>query len=467
MSTRESAGGRLDRLPMTKRHYGVFSLLAGGGFFDGFDIYIAGSVLASMVATHFSTVGKNASFVSATFLGLLLGTLVVAAIADKVGRRFSARYALLLYGVATILCAVMPSFSGLLVMRFFAGLGLGGVIVTSYGLWVEFVPKRSRGFWAGAMSFVINLSQPISALLALILVPHYGWRSLFWVAGVPAVIMWVLQALYLPESPRWLESKGKQNEANKVIGQFEKYVTNKGASVQGTEDQPKSAAPVAALKQVNQSSLWGPGVRKATILAIIISVLTIVTWYTFTAWIPTFFVKSGLSEVKTFTFTFVIMLGAIPGNALAAILSDRLGRKNTLIVLSILLGVISLLYGYSRSPGLIMTFGFLFVMGGNILIAMTIASYIPEMFPTNVRMAGSSLANAFGRAATIASPYFIVFLYGKGGQNLVFWSSFVMYVVLAACILFLGRETKKKSLEEIAYEEISEVSHSVSHGIQS
>lgn len=308
----ESTGARLDSLPMTKRHYGIFFLLAGGGFFDGFDIYIAGSVLASMVATHFSTVGKNASFVSATFLGLLLGTLAVAAIADRVGRRFSARYALLLYGVATMLCAVMPSFGGLLVMRFLAGLGLGGVIVTSYGLWVEFVPKRNRGFWAGAMSFIINMSQPISALLALVLVPYYGWRSLFWVAGVPAVIMWALQALYLPESPRWLETRGKWDEAKKVMAQFEKYVPNSGIFSAGSVQSQESVVPVSKLKKVNQSSLWEPGVRKATILAIIISVLTIVTWYTFTSWIPTFFVKNGLSEVKTFTFTFVIMLGAIP-----------------------------------------------------------------------------------------------------------------------------------------------------------
>jgi putative MFS transporter len=485
------AGARLDRLPMTKRHYSVMFLLAGGGFFDGFDIYLAGSVLAAMVATHFSTVGQNAQFISATFFGLLLGALGAAVLGDRFGRRFTSRYSLLVYGLATVACAVVPSLQGLLAARFIAGLGLGAVIVTSYGLWVEFVPKRSRGFWTGMMSFIINLSQPAAALAALLLIPHYGWRSLFWIAGIPPLIIWLLQVLYLPESPRWLEIKGRRHEAEAVLRQFERGVEgltplaagDAGAGVDGeaaagaraavdgeTADGPAGAAVAARAARdaatgsegttgaasghpARAVSLWSPGVRKITVLSIIVSVLTLVTWYTFTAWIPTFFVQQGISQVKTFTFSFVIMLGAIPGNALAACLSDRVGRKWTLAIISITLAVLGVLYGYSTTPAAIMTLGFLFVAGGNILIAIILASYIPEMFPTSVRMAGSSLANAFGRAGTIVSPYMIAYLFQQGGQYAVFWTSFAMYLVMAACILWLGLETKKKSLEEIEREE--------------
>jgi putative MFS transporter len=441
------AGARLDRLPMTKRHYSVLFLLASGGFFDGFDIYIAGSVLAAMVATKFSTVGQNAQFISFTFLGLLLGALGAAVLGDRYGRRFTSRYSLLVYGLATVACAVVPSLQSLLIFRFIAGLGLGAVIVTTYGLWVEFVPKKSRGFWTGTMSFIINLSQPAAALAALLLIPHYGWRSLFWVAGIPPLLIWLLQARYLPESPRWLEVKGRHQEAEAVLQQFER-----GAGP--LQPITLQAEPVEST-QTRKVSLWSPGIRKVTLLSIIISVLTLVTWYTFTAWIPTFFVKQGISQVKTFTFSFVIMLGAIPGNALAAWLSDRVGRKWTLAVISVILAVLGVLYGYSTSPGAIMTLGFLFVAGGNILIAIILASYIPEMFPTSVRMAGSSLANAFGRAGTIVSPYLIAFLFQHGGQYAVFWTSFAMYIVMALAILLLGLETKKKSLEEITREEVT------------
>ncbi|MCL6454961.1 MAG: MFS transporter [Alicyclobacillus sp.] len=436
-----SAGNRLDGLRMGRRHASIFGMLAGGGFFDGFDIYLAGSVLAAMLASKFSSIGGNATFISMTFFGLLIGALSAAFLGDRLGRSFTAKYSLLLYGLATVVCALVPSFDALLWLRFIAGIGLGTVIVTSYGLWVEFVPKKSRGFWTSAMSFVINLSQPASALLALLLVPHYGWRILFWISGLGAIVIWFFQFRLLPESPRWLESKGRTAEAERVLAQF-------GASAAPAE-KLAPAAGAAASPTLPAVSLWSPGVRRITVLTIVVSVLSLVTWYTFASWIPTFFVHQGISVVKSFTFSFVIMLGAIPGNALAAWLSDRVGRKKTLMVLSAVLAVLGILYGYSTAPATIMTVGFLFIMGGNILIAVTTASYIPELFPTSVRMAGSSLANAFGRGATIVSPYVIAYLYDNVGPRSVFWFAFVLYIIMGLFILLLGRETKQQSLEEI------------------
>jgi putative MFS transporter len=235
-------------------------------------------------------------------------------------------------------------------------------------------------------------------------------------------------------------------EAERVLNEFERHVP----ALRPVEGLAETVRPVSKVK----ASLWAPGIRKITVLSVLISIFMMTTWYTFTAWIPTFFVQQGLSQVKTFTFSFVIMLGAIPGNALAAWLSDRLGRRYTLTVLSGGLGVLALLYGFSSAPGAIMTFGFLFVMGGNLLIAIVLANYIPEMFPTSIRMAGSSFANAFGRAATIVSPYLIAYLFKHGGQSAVFWSSFAMYILMGASILLLGKETKRKSLEDIEREEI-------------
>ncbi|MCL6454609.1 MAG: MFS transporter [Alicyclobacillus sp.] len=451
------AGDRLDGLKMGRRHASIFGMLAGGGFFDGFDIYLAGSVLAAMLASKFSSIGGNATFISMTFFGLLIGALSAAFLGDRLGRSFTAKYSLLVYGLATVVCAIVSSFQALLWFRFIAGIGLGTVIVTSYGLWVEFVPKKSRGFWTSAMSFVINLSQPVSALLALTLIPHYGWRVLFWISGLGAIVVWLFQFRLLPESPRWLESKGRREEAERVLAQFGGSTTAL-AGAGRVFGQAEAAQREGATGNLGPAiSLWSPGVRRVTILTIVISVLSLVTWYTFASWIPTFFVKQGISVVKSFTFSFVIMLGAIPGNALAAWLSDRVGRKKTLVVLSVVLAILGILYGYSSSPAMIMLIGFLFIMGGNILIAVTTASYIPELFPTSVRMAGSSLANAFGRGATIVSPYIIAYLYANVGPRSVFWFAFILYLIMGLFILLLGHETKQQSLEEIAKSEIAGV----------
>lgn len=442
------AGPRMDRLPMTRHHLKTFLLIAGGSFFDGFDLYIAGGVLAAMAAMGFSSVTGNATFISFTFIGLYFGTLFAGYLGDKYGRKFAMKYTLLVYSVATIACAVSPAFTHLVIFRAIAGFGLGGVIITGYTFWVELSPQKTRGFWFSALSFLVNLSQPLAALLALIVIPQYGWRTMFWIAGLPPLIIWVMQLKMMPESPRWLEEQNRLDEAESTLQEFEKGLNLpplEEASVQVAAETPKADEPV------QKPSLWSPGIRRMTILSIIISLLYLTAWFTFTAWVPTFFIKEGLSQVKTFGVTFFIMCGAIPGNMLAAWVADKFGRKKTIIVDSIILAFLSLLYGYSANLYMMVGFGFTFILGGNVLIAV-IMGYIPELFPTSIRMMGASLANSFGRAGTIASPFMIAYLFNTGGKAAVFISSFIMYIIIALSVGILGRETSNKSLESIEKE---------------
>ena len=128
-----------------------------------------------------------------------------------------------------------------------------------------------------------------------------------------------------------------------------------------------------------------------------------------------------------------MQLGAIPGNLLAGYLADRFGRKWTNVVLYLLLGVIGSRLRHSVSVVELMIVGFLFVMLANIAIALTIASYIPEMFPTSVRLQGSALANAAGRAGTILSPFMVAALLQAFGIAGVFYSSLVIFAVGRYC----------------------------------
>ena len=197
---------------------------------------------------------------------------------------------------------------------------------------------------------------------------------------------------------------------------------------------------------------------KITILAILVSVCFQVPYYSFQAWVPTYLVKAGFPIVGTLAFAFVMQLGAIPGNLLAGYLGDRYGRKWTNVVLYVLLGVIGIVYAYSVNVFELMIVGFLFVMAANIAIALTIASYIPEMFPTSVRLQGSALANAVGRAGTILSPFMVAALFQAFGIAGVFYSSLVIFVLGAIAIAIMGPETRKKSLEQIAAESMGAAS---------
>lgn len=436
----------LDTAPFTRQHYALLGLLGGGGFFDAFDIYLAGPLLADLVITGFSTVVANALFLSSTFFGILIGTLIGGVTGDRFGRKFTSQYNLLLYGVTTITCAFVSTMTELTIIRFFGGLGLGGVIVSCYGMWSEFVPRQTRAFWGSIMSLLVNSSLPAAALLALVVIPYWGWRALFLVAGIPAVAMWILQIAYLPESPRWLETHGRSDEAYRVVQKLVPSLPHQRIRLAHVSSESATQAPAQKV------SLHHSGMLRVTVLASVISVVMLVNWYTFTAWVPTFLVKRGFTMVNTLTYSLVIMSGAIPGNLIAAFLGDRLGRKWTLIGVSVIMGATGVIYGAVVDPIQLVILGFTFVTLGNVLIALTIASYIPEMFPTEVRMRGSSLANAFGRAATILSPYLVAFLFAGYGENGVFVTSLILYALLALIVFLLGTETKLKSLEEIARE---------------
>jgi putative MFS transporter len=155
MSTPVNAGARLDRLPMSSFHRRVFWLIGIGMFFDGYDLYVGATVLASTVQSGFSTLAQNAQFVSLTFFGMTVGALVTGFLGDRYGRRFTYQVNLLIFGLASLAAAFAPNMETLNALRFVMGLGLGAEIVVGYGTLTEFVPPRSRGRWLAFMAFVV------------------------------------------------------------------------------------------------------------------------------------------------------------------------------------------------------------------------------------------------------------------------------------------------------------------------
>ena len=135
-----NAGARLDRLPISSFHYRIFWLVGAGMFFDGYDLYIAGGVLASAIQTKFSTLPQNLQFISLTFVGMTLGALITGFVGDKMGRRFTYQINLLIFGLASLAAAFAQDMNQLIACRFVQGLGLGAEIVVGYSTLTEFVP---------------------------------------------------------------------------------------------------------------------------------------------------------------------------------------------------------------------------------------------------------------------------------------------------------------------------------------
>src|SRR6266568_1868351 len=262
-----NAGARLDRLPISSFHHRILWLIGAGMFFDGYDLYIGTTVLGAALQSGFSTLAKNAQFVSLTFVGMTIGSLVAGFLGDRYGRRFTYQFNLLVFGLASLAAAVAPDMDTLNWVRFVIGLGLGAEIVVGYSTLTEFVPPRVRGQWLAFMAFIVVSGLPVTVLLGTliipgisawgaglaketsgflaVLLPGLGWRLMFVIAGIGAFVVWYLRKA-LPESPRWLESQGRTEEAEAILQRIEREISTRHAPLQ----PPVPAAPAPPFRSV-------------------------------------------------------------------------------------------------------------------------------------------------------------------------------------------------------------------------
>jgi putative MFS transporter len=440
MSPTVNAGARLDRLPISGFHYRVFWLIAAGMFFDGYDLYVGGNVLGATIKSHFSTLGQNAQFVSLTFVGMTVGSLAAGFLGDRFGRRFTYQFNLMIFGLASLAAAFVPDMRSLIALRFVMGLGLGAEIVVGYSTMTEFVPPRTRGKWLGFMAFVVVAGFPVTSILGTAIIPAFGWRPMFVIAGIGALIVWYLRKR-LPESPRWLEAQGRNAEAEALMTTIEHEVAHGGSL-----PPPAATAP---LPPVSFGTLLGPTLLPRLVVGSVVLITTNTLIFGFVNWIPTFFVQQGLSITRSFAYALVIALGAPLGCALGAFGADRLGRRVCIIGASVLTIVMGAIYPFVATPALLLAVGLLLIVGIYILTAILYGVYTSELFPTEVRLRANGICNMFGRGATIVTPFFVVALFrlhGVAGVQALMIGLLVVQIVVVA---LWGIEPANRGLEEL------------------
>ncbi|REE24226.1 putative MFS transporter [Paraburkholderia sp. BL27I4N3] len=438
-----SAGARLDRLPISRFHRRVLWLIGGGMFLDSFDIYLAGGVLGALAKTGWSTMHLNAAFLSSTFIGMLIGAFTAGVLGDAKGRKFTYQFNLAVLGLASIAGAFAPNMTWLIVCRFFMGLGLGAEIVVGYGSIGEFMPPTVRGKWSAYLSLITNSALFFSTFLGYLIIPSIGWRAMFAIVGVGAMIVWVLRKK-MPESPRWLESKGRYDEAEAILRAAEEE------SARNSTLPPVVNAPHTATRKTTLMELFGPSQIRRTFVSIVVQVAINMVIYGFIVWVPTFLMKQGIGMASSLGYTALMSLGGPAGALLGVLLADRIGRKKGLIAVSTLAAVIGWLYGHSTGIEMATLLGFLLFTLTYLMVALGIATYIPELFATENRMRASGIAGCAGRITGIFAPQLVVMMYATGGVKDVLTMIIGALVVLAVVLAVFGIETNRRSLEDIA-----------------
>jgi len=441
LSTRPEQASPSARLDAARYSHQHTRILAGSGLgwaLDAMDVGLISFIIAALAA-EWSLDGSTTGWIASVgFIGMAVGASLGGLLADRLGRRQVFAITLLVYGVATGASALVGGVGLLLVLRFFVGLGLGSELPVASTYVSEFAPARIRGRLVVILEAFWAVGWTASAVIGYFVVPlENGWRWAFAIGAIPAVYALVVR-WGLPESARWLESRGRIAEADAIVRRFERSAGP--AAVPAPAARAKADAPRASVLD-----LFRGGLAPRTLTLWVVWAFVNFSYYGAFIWIPSILVAQGFDLVRSFGYTLVITLAQLPGYAVAAWLIEVWGRRATLSVFLVGSAVSAMLFGTAGEVWQILTFGCLlsfFNLGAwGALYAVS-----PELYPTSVRATGAGAAAAIGRIASIVAPLFTPWALELGGAGLVFTVFAICFAIAAASAWGL-RDLKGRSLD--------------------
>ena len=441
---------QLDRSPLSGFHRKLLLISGLGWMFDAMDILIVGSVVAAVAGTWKLSPQVSGLIISANLAGMLVGAASAGFLSDRFGRKGVFQITLLAYSILTGISALAWSALSLAVIRFLAGIGMGGELPVASTLVSEFAPARRRGFLMVMLESFWAYGSVLAALIGYLFIPRFGWQAAFLIGALPALYVFVLRRA-IPESPRYLLSKGRVAEAEAILRQVEE-----GGAAPAQPVQPGTNQTVAVATRVKLADLFGPGFARRTVMLWVLWFAMVFSYYGIFTWLPGLLRSKGFGLQEAFLLNLIISLFQIPGYFSAAYLVERWGRKSTLVIFLLLNAVGALAFAgqsLSASPDVVQTLLWGGVMAFFNLGAWGIVyTYTPELYPTRLRGTGTGFATAVGRLGGVIAPYAVGSMLAAfaGSQFAVFITFTLILIIGGLVVLWLGEETKGRTLEEIS-----------------
>jgi putative MFS transporter len=420
-----------------------------GYLFDAFDNTILG-YLMPLISKEFTISPQWKGFIlSLALWGGVLGMWFWGPIAETKGRRFAFQGTVLSFSAFTGLASLAWSSLSLGITRFIAGAGLAGFYPVDLAMVAEMTPTKVRGRLTSLITILYPVGVVLAGLVTWLLAEKIGWRAMFLLGVIPAVCAYIIRR-YVPESPRWLASKGRTEAAEKsllamgaarqTIDEVKKTVTDAPAGAEADLDK-------AVLKEKFRE-LFSRRWLSANVVAWTLWISANYAAWGVTLWLPTI-----LMDVYHFTFVNSVMYLAITyavgllGRLCGVFLIDKIGRKPLIACSFITAAAACLAFGMAKDPVLLLVFIVIFKFFDQ-QGALSVMAYIPELYPTRLRVMGNAYAASASRATSAIAPIMVGILVGMN-LYLAIWSIFAaVYVVGAVIMWFLGPETKGKTLEE-------------------
>ena len=446
-------GARLDRLPNSGWHIKMW-LVSAFALLVCWSNGIGGAVQNVLLnELHWLEPGSTllAMWGTTYTAGQLFGALVGGPIGDKIGRKKSILLYEVIHIIAMIGGAAAPNVTVLYVFRLIQGFGLGALLVVLFAAFTEYVPGKNRGVWSSRNSFIGNFAHPICNGIALVIVStgvsmNMNWRIQYIIPSVLSIIASIIIYNKYPESPRWLESQGRVEEADAIMTSIEKEIE---AST-GKPLPPVGAVEAKAVKNLPYSALFKGKLLKRTICGSLVLIGMNTIQYTLMNWMPSLLSSLGYDTSQSQFMTMFGLFGAPFGIFLASLYMDKVPRKATGVILLIAMAVMGVIT--SKQTTMTALIASTFVLNTFIYMYVCYASavYVPEMWPTSAKLSGSGFCNAMGRVSNIFFPFLVTSVAaGSMGSNGVFVLISAVAVIIAVSIIVFGVETRGESVEDI------------------
>ena len=442
---RENAFQFLDKLQFNRFHVQLMIFTTLSSVVMGIISQTVAYILPLVLKEWSLTPVEGGSIASYTFVGLMLGAAGFGILSDRIGRKKTLILAVAISGIFNGLAFFAPDYTVFCVLRFLSGLGLGGIPPLSVTLLSELVPTRMRAKAVTTATCGFPFGWALSGVVAMFVVPHFGWRVLLAVSGLIAMALIPFLIVYLPESIRFLSGKGRNEEAGEQMRRIEK--TARLTASQWTFD---SSTQGAIQVKGALSQLFSTKLATMTILVWLSYFFTLLTVHGLSVWIPQLFVKAGYSLVKSYSFSIVQSMWAMVGGFFLGFLLDHFGRKPGLLLSYMFGGFSILIFSIADSPAFLYLAG---IATGLFVLSLPSVLHVVagEIYPTSIRATGVGWAAVASRVGSILGPIFggAIQMAGLGFHTFFFIFALPCFICMIF-VVFYRVNVKNDALEEVS-----------------
>jgi benzoate transport len=377
---------------------------------DGFDLVVLGAVTPALL--EYQAWGLTAPQIgvitSYGLVGMMIGALSIGTLADVIGRKACILISVVSFSVFTAALAFAPSPEVFGLFRFLAGLGLGGLIPTAATMVSEYARMRRGSSSITFMMTGYHVGGVLTALLAIPILPALGWRAMFVIGAVPALVLAPLMLRNLPESPSFLVAKGRRNEAEELAARYGIALEPEEIQEVQSEERVSEGGRFGAVK-----TLFSGGYVLATLAFWVASFMGLLLVYGLNQWLPTIMRDAGYALGAALAFLLVLNVGAVIGLLVAGPLADRYGSKVTcagwFAFAAVFLFLLSVPLPLPLTYIAVLATG-IFVFSAQVLLY----AYVSKHYPTSGRGTALGWAAGIGRIGAICGPLLGGMLLGAG-----------------------------------------------------